>query len=51
MNQISIANKDLVRQWLARRRREQLPPPSPEQLRIELDWKLVEKTSTPVAMR
>ncbi|WP_395407433.1 hypothetical protein ACHMW6_12635 [Pseudoduganella sp. UC29_106] len=33
-------SKELVREWLQRRRAESSPPPSIEQVRRELGWKL-----------
>ncbi|WP_200919803.1 hypothetical protein [Duganella sp. Leaf126] len=34
-------SKHLVRAWLARRKREMLPPPSPEEIRRQLGWGLM----------
>ncbi|MFP5393681.1 MAG: hypothetical protein ACLGI6_19385 [Gammaproteobacteria bacterium] len=41
MTALTHPPKQLVRQYLARRTREQKPPPSPEEIRRELGWGLV----------
>jgi hypothetical protein len=33
--------KEIVRSWLADRRTAGAPPPTPEQIKIELGWRLV----------
>jgi hypothetical protein len=35
-------SKHAVREYMAKRHRERTPPPSPEQIRRELCWHLVE---------
>jgi phosphoribosylaminoimidazole-succinocarboxamide synthase len=42
MAQTTHPSKDLVRNWLHQRQAERTPPPTPEQVREELGWKLIE---------
>jgi hypothetical protein len=42
MTQTTKPDKQLVRDVMARRRAAHLPPPSLEEIRRELDWRLVE---------
>lgn len=42
MTQTTHPSKEAVRQLMAKRREEGGPPPSPERIRQELDWKLIE---------
>lgn len=41
MSQTSHPSKHLVRAWLERRAREFKPPPTPEEIRRQLDWGLM----------
>lgn len=40
MNNTSKPNKEQVRAWLKHRQSFAGPPPSPEQIRVELGWML-----------
>jgi hypothetical protein len=42
MTQTSKPDREVVRTWMQQRQASGSPPPSPEQVRIELGWKLVE---------
>jgi hypothetical protein len=42
MAQTTHPDKQAVRSWLHQRQAEHAPPPTPEQVRQELDWKLIE---------
>ena len=42
MPQTSKPSNQQVRTWLQQRRQDGTPPPSPEQIRRELGWGLVE---------
>jgi hypothetical protein len=42
MHQTSKPDLELVRNWMQQRHVAVTPPPSPEQVRTELGWKLVE---------
>jgi hypothetical protein len=42
MTQTSKPSNQQVRNWMHRRQADRSPPPSPEQVRMELGWKLVE---------
>jgi phosphoribosylaminoimidazole-succinocarboxamide synthase len=42
MTQTSKPDKQQVRNYMAQRQAEHKPPPTPEQIREELGWKLVE---------
>jgi phosphoribosylaminoimidazole-succinocarboxamide synthase len=42
MPQTTQPSKDAVRNWMQQRRAERSPPPTPERVREELGWRLVE---------
>lgn len=42
MPQTSKPSNEQVRSWMRQRQAERTPPPSPEQIRRELGWQLVE---------
>lgn len=42
MTQTTRPQKEEVRQYMARRQEESEPPPSPEEIRRQLGWGLVE---------
>lgn len=42
MTQTTHPSKEQVRQYMARRQEERRPPPSPQQVREQLGWKLIE---------
>jgi hypothetical protein len=42
MAQTSKPTPQAVRTWMHQRQADRSPPPSPEQVRMELGWKLVE---------
>jgi hypothetical protein len=42
MTQTTHPNKEQVRSYMAKRREESTPPPSPEEIRTQLGWQLVE---------
>jgi hypothetical protein len=42
-------SKELVREWLQRRRAQSTPPPTMEQVRRELGWKLEESVRSGLA--
>jgi hypothetical protein len=42
MKQTTHPSKEAVRQFMARRQAERTPPPSPERIRQELGWHLIE---------
>lgn len=42
MTQTTHPSKEQVREFMARRREERRPPPSPERIREELGWHLIE---------
>ena len=42
MNHTTHPAKDLVREYMARRARELKPPPTPEEIRRQLGWNMLE---------
>jgi len=42
MMQTSKPEKSQVRSWMQQRQVDRTPPPAPEQIRMELGWKMVE---------
>jgi phosphoribosylaminoimidazole-succinocarboxamide synthase len=40
--QVTHPDKEAVRRYMQQRREEQSPPPSPEEVRRQLGWELVE---------
>lgn len=42
MKQTSSPDKEVVRNWLQQRQVQSGPPPSPEEIRRQLGWDLVE---------
>jgi hypothetical protein len=42
MTQTTHPEKEMVRSYMAQRREAQEPPPSPEEIRRQLGWNLVE---------
>ncbi len=41
MPDVSKPSKERLADYLAKRHRERLPPPTPEQIRRELGWKML----------
>lgn len=44
MATVTHPDKEIVRTWLADRRVAGTPPPTPEQIRTELSWKMLGST-------
>lgn len=42
MTQTSKPSNQQVRSWMQQRQVSRTPPPAPEQIRMELGWKMVE---------
>ncbi len=42
MTQTSKPDRQQVRSWMQQRQADRTPPPAPEQIRMELGWKMVE---------
>jgi hypothetical protein len=42
MTHTTKPSNQIVRSWMQQRQVDRTPPPAPEQIRVELGWKMVE---------